>query len=152
MPPTPASARKTLNSTTIAGLLTHTRPLCHALWTMEMERLNTSDQQTVDVGSIVGEAPIYNEDLAPAAHLRFTEKYVLREMIDPFVTEGIYKRTRQPELKELMTRESAKDLGFVDREDSRGDPLAFRAAITVAQYVVLCRGVGVKTAVAPVMA
>ncbi|KAL4812924.1 hypothetical protein BDW67DRAFT_188159 [Aspergillus spinulosporus] len=106
---------------------------------------------------------------------KFREKHILREAVKPFVTEEIYRRTKQPflapmryrvegamhrELKELVTKENVEEPGFVDWEKTsgqvskaieEGDPLAFRAAITVAQYVVLSRIFGVKTAIPPVV-
>ncbi|KAL2864017.1 asparagine synthetase B family protein [Aspergillus lucknowensis] len=100
----------------------------------------------------------------------FTEKYILREAVRPFVTEEIYKRKKQPymapmryavdgpvhrKLKELITKENIEALGFVDWERTEplvekgivgGDPLAFRAAIAAAQCVVVSQRFGVKKA------
>ncbi|KAL2833871.1 hypothetical protein BDW59DRAFT_138237 [Aspergillus cavernicola] len=100
----------------------------------------------------------------------FNEKYVLREAVRPFVTDEIYKRKKQPymaplqytidgpvhrKLKELVTKENVENLGFVDWSRTEGlvskavegsDPVAFRAAVTVAQYVIMSRRFGVGLA------
>ncbi|KAJ0420252.1 nucleophile aminohydrolase [Aspergillus carlsbadensis] len=102
----------------------------------------------------------------------FTEKYILREAVKPFVTDEIYKRKKQiyaapmryavdgpmhRKLKELVTQENVEALGFVDWEKTQGavekaivdkDPFAFRAAMAAAQYVVLSKGFGVRRATA----
>ncbi|KAL5333610.1 hypothetical protein BJX70DRAFT_54866 [Aspergillus crustosus] len=101
----------------------------------------------------------------------FTEKCILRDAVKPFVTEEINKRKKQAylgplkyaidgpvhcKLKELVTKENVEELGFVDRERTGGlvgraieaaDPLAFRAAITVAQFVVVSKRFKVGKAV-----
>lgn len=100
----------------------------------------------------------------------FHEKYILKEAMKPFITEEIYKRTKHsylgpvrfPEngplckvLRRLVTRENIAQLGFVDWSKSEGlvdkafvdkDPLSFRAAMTVAQFVVLGQRFRVETA------
>lgn len=101
---------------------------------------------------------------------KFTEKYILREAVKPFVTEEIYKRTKQPylgplrfpadgplhrKLAGLVTRENVEALGFVDWEQTKGlvpkafeegDHTAFRASVSIAQFVVISKRFGVKTA------
>ncbi|KAL2810551.1 nucleophile aminohydrolase [Aspergillus granulosus] len=100
----------------------------------------------------------------------FTEKYILREAVKPFITEEIYKRKKQPyvapmryavdgpmhrKLKELVSEENVQALGFLDWEQTQGlvekavvggDAFAFRAAVVVAQYVVLSKKFNVKMA------
>jgi asparagine synthase (glutamine-hydrolysing) len=102
----------------------------------------------------------------------FTEKYILREAVKPFVTEEIYKRKKQMyvapmryavdgpmhrKLKELVTKENVEALGFMDWEKMQGvvekaivdgDPLSFRAAVSAVQWVVLSKRFGVKKATA----
>ncbi|OJJ08832.1 hypothetical protein ASPVEDRAFT_47981 [Aspergillus versicolor CBS 583.65] len=101
---------------------------------------------------------------------KFTEKYILREAVKPFVTEEIYTRTKKPymgplkfpnngplhrKLAELVTRENVEALGFVDWEQTsvfvpkafeEGDQLAFRASLAIAQFVVISKRFGVKPA------
>lgn len=101
---------------------------------------------------------------------KFTEKYILREAVKPFVTEEIYTRTKKPymgplkfpvngplhrKLEELVTRENVEALGFVDWEQTsvlvpkafeEGNHLAFRASLAIAQFVVISKRFGVKTA------
>ncbi|KAL1965993.1 hypothetical protein VTN77DRAFT_4933 [Rasamsonia byssochlamydoides] len=100
----------------------------------------------------------------------FREKYILREAVKPFVTEEIYNRTKQPYMgpvrfaengpmhqafRKLVTQENVAQLGFVDwsrterlveRAFVEKDPVAFRYAMAVAQFVVLAQRFGVKTA------
>ncbi|KAL3436089.1 hypothetical protein BDV09DRAFT_184476 [Aspergillus tetrazonus] len=81
-------------------------------------------------------------------HRLIEEKHVLREAVKPFVTE---EGAMHKKLKELVTKENVEMLGFVDWEKTSelvnkafegGDLLAFGAAITVAQYIVLGRRLG----------
>ncbi|KAL3461967.1 nucleophile aminohydrolase [Aspergillus heterothallicus] len=119
----------------------------------------------------------YANNLPPSLKMKynydrgtFTEKYILREAVKPFVTEEIYQRKKQPyvapmkyavdgpmhrKLKELVTEQHVAALGFVDWEKTKGlvekavvggDALAFRAAVVVAQYVVLSKRFCVKRA------
>ncbi|KAL2829126.1 nucleophile aminohydrolase [Aspergillus pseudoustus] len=119
----------------------------------------------------------YANNLPPSLKIKcnydsgtFTEKYILREAVKPFVTEEIYKRKKQPyvapmryavdgpmhrKLKELVSQENVEALGFVDWEETQGlvekaivggDNFAFRAAVAIAQYVVLSKRFGVKRA------
>lgn len=101
----------------------------------------------------------------------FKEKYILREAVKPFVTDEIYNRTKKPymgplrfpvngplhtKLAGLVTRENVEALGFVDWDQTKGlvpkafeerDHLAFRASMAIAQFVVISKRFGVKTAV-----
>lgn len=100
----------------------------------------------------------------------FTEKYILREAVFPFVTDEIYKRMKKPYLGpttfqangalhqlfcRLTSRENVDALGFVDYEKvqelvrkafEEKDPWAFRAAFSVCQFVVLSQRFGVARA------
>ncbi|KAL4757457.1 uncharacterized protein BDW70DRAFT_171360 [Aspergillus foveolatus] len=87
----------------------------------------------------------YANSLPPALKLKcdyaagkFREKHVLREAGKPF-------GTMHTKLKELVTKENVEMLGFVDWRYL----LAFRAAITVAQYItpVLPRGQAISPCV-----
>ncbi|PVH68266.1 adenine nucleotide alpha hydrolases-like protein [Cadophora sp. DSE1049] len=104
----------------------------------------------------------------------FTAKWVLREAMRPFVTEELYARVKHPYsaptsyekdgplcrlLRGLITEENVRGLGFVEWEKARGlverafgigggerDAAAARLAFVVAQWVVLGKRFGVKTA------
>lgn len=100
----------------------------------------------------------------------FTEKYVLREAVRPFITDEIYKRTKKPYIGpttfqedgplhrlfcRLTSRENVDALGFVDWEKTQEivrkafqekDPWAFRVAFSVCQFVVLSQRFGVARA------
>jgi asparagine synthase (glutamine-hydrolysing) len=100
----------------------------------------------------------------------FTEKYVLREAVRPFVTDEIYKRTKKPYLGptkfeengplhqlfcRLTSRENVDALGFIDwartqvlvqKAFQEKDPWAFRVAFSVCQFVVLSQRFGVVRA------
>ncbi|KAL4876199.1 hypothetical protein BJY04DRAFT_223283 [Aspergillus karnatakaensis] len=102
---------------------------------------------------------------------KFVEKHILREAVRPFVSEEIYARTKQMYaaplryrfdgpvhnmFRGLVTRGNVEALGFVDWGETEGlleravvggDPEAFRAVVTVAQFVVVSRRFGVRTAV-----
>lgn len=90
-----------------------------------------------------------------------TEKYILREAVQPFVTQEIYNRKKKPylgptkfpengPLHQLVLRltspENVDALGFVDWEKTRElvrkafqdqDSWSLRAAFSVCQFVVL---------------
>jgi asparagine synthase (glutamine-hydrolysing) len=100
----------------------------------------------------------------------FREKHVLREAAKPFITEEIYNRTKKPFLgpqkflpggplhrtiTRLVTKENVEGLGFADwglakealEKAFHGfEPLAFRRALTIAQFIVLGQRFGVRTA------
>ncbi|KAE9569368.1 Amidase [Colletotrichum fructicola] len=99
------------------------------------------------------------------------EKHILREAVKPFVTDEIYNMSKKAymgprkfwvggplwqKVTELVTKENVQELGFVDwqaaeeavkRAFEEQDALSLRRAITVAQFVVLGKGFGVKKAV-----
>lgn len=105
-----------------------------------------------------------------AGEEEFTAKWVLREAMRPFLTEELYKRVKHPYsaptryerdgplrrlLEGLITEEDVRALGFVDWERARslverafvgGDAAAARLCFVVAQWVVLGKRFGVKTA------
>lgn len=104
---------------------------------------------------------------------KFTEKWILREAGRPFITDEIYKRTKQPYIaptvfpvggplytlfERLVTRENIENLGFVDWNRVSGllasafgekrDTQALRVLINVGQWVVLSRRFGIAKATA----
>ena len=106
------------------------------------------------------------------ARKAFTEKWILREAAKPFITEELYARKKHPYsapttwprhgplhrlLAGLVTRESIAELGFVgwykvdglvDRAfGEQADVAAMRKVLVVAEWVVIGRRFGVKTAV-----
>jgi asparagine synthase (glutamine-hydrolysing) len=100
------------------------------------------------------------------------EKYILREAVQPFVTEEIYARQKKPYIGptnfqengplhklflRLTSRENVDALGFVDYEETQEnvrkafqdkDHWSLRAAFTVCQLVVLSQRFGVAKATA----
>lgn len=102
---------------------------------------------------------------------RFVEKWILREASKPFITRELYERTKHPYsaptryprggplwrlLGGLVTREGVEGLGFVawgkveglveEAFGGEGSARALRLVLVVAQWVVLGRRFGVKTA------
>ncbi|OQO14973.1 hypothetical protein B0A48_00355 [Cryoendolithus antarcticus] len=102
---------------------------------------------------------------------RFSEKWILREAAQPFITRELYERKKHPYsapttwprdgplhklLKGLMTKEKVEQLGFVDWAKvgglvgkgfgEKGDPGAMRTALVVAEWVVIAERFGVATA------
>lgn len=100
----------------------------------------------------------------------FLEKHVLRQAMKPFITEEIYNRRKHPfigpskytengplhkEFQRLLTEENVKEVGFLDWNKVKiatdqafieRNPVQFRHAMASAQYVVLSKRFGVKTA------
>ncbi|KAK5167962.1 uncharacterized protein LTR77_006529 [Saxophila tyrrhenica] len=100
----------------------------------------------------------------------FTSKWILREACKEFVTPEIYERAKHPYsaptsyetdgplhklLGTLITEENVRQLGFVswdvastllERAFVQKEALAARLAFVVAQWVVLARRFGIKTA------
>lgn len=101
----------------------------------------------------------------------FTEKWILREAVRPYITDELYKRKKHPflapmkwpsdgplhrMLSTLLTREAVEGLGFVDYgivEKSMGrafgekaDASAFRTLLYVGAWVTLAERFGVKKA------
>lgn len=101
----------------------------------------------------------------------FTEKWILREAVRPFITDELYKRKKHPflapmrwprggplhqKLSSILTREAVEGLGFVDYgvvqesmdrafgED--GDTNAFRNLLYVGAWVTLGERFGVQKA------
>ncbi|KAL3446070.1 nucleophile aminohydrolase [Aspergillus insuetus] len=229
LPPTLPSTTRTLNNTSIAGILHGMIPLPFATWALDKYR--GTDSQTLFADSLDGEVrhaianrwhPLHSAEyiwtktafqisllrylgdnidmahqiesrpafldhnlteyvngLPPSLKMKynydsgtFTEKYILREAVKPFVTEEIYTRKKQMyaapmryavdgpmhrKLKELVTKENVEALGFIDWGKTQGvvetaivdgDPFAFRAAVSAAQWVVLSKRFGVKKATA----
>ena len=100
----------------------------------------------------------------------FSEKWLLREAVKPFVLEEVYNRkkhgyaapTRWPRdgplhklFQRLVTRENVERLGFVDWSSVEDlvhkafvehDTVALRCANVIAQWVVLSQRFGIETA------
>ncbi|KAL2785587.1 nucleophile aminohydrolase [Aspergillus keveii] len=229
LPPTLPSTTRTLNSTSIAGILDGIIALPLATWALD--KYGVTDSQTLFTDSLDGEVrhaiakrwhPLHSAEyvwtktafqmsllrylgdnidmayqiearpafldhnlteyvngLPPSLKMKynyesgtFTEKYILREAVKPFVTDEIYKRKKQMyvapmryavdgpmhrKLKELITKENVEELGFMDWEKMQwvvekaivdGEPLSFRAAVSASQWVVLSKRFGVKKATA----
>lgn len=106
---------------------------------------------------------------AGGAMRALTEKWLLREMVKPFVTDEIYRRRKQPFLapskwlkngplqtmfKRLITKEAVEELGFVNwatvepaLEDAFGDganTTSLRMLQFVGGWIVLGQRLGVK--------
>jgi len=102
---------------------------------------------------------------------RFVEKWILREASKPFITTELYERKKHPYsaptkyprdgplhklIGGLISKQTVEQLGFVAWEKVQGlvdaafgeggDPRALRMAIVVAEWVVLAKKFGVKTA------
>lgn len=101
----------------------------------------------------------------------FREKHVLREAVKPFITEEMYNRTKQAfhgprkflpggplhqAITRLVTEKNVRSLGFADWGMTKEalekafhgnyEPLAFRRALSIAQFIVLGQRFGVRTA------
>jgi asparagine synthase (glutamine-hydrolysing) len=101
----------------------------------------------------------------------FTDKWILREAVRPYITDELYNRRKFPFLaparwpkdgplhkmfKELLTPEAVENLGFIDSglvakalEDGFSDkanPMSFRTLCYVGSWVVLARKFGIKKA------
>lgn len=121
--------------------------------------------------SLDGNEGFWWKSASQGATRAFTEKWLLREMVKPFVTEELYRRRKQPFLtpsrwpkdgplqnmhRRILTKEAVQGLGFVRwdvvrqaLEDAFGDdarPEAFRMVTTVAGWVTLASRFGVETA------
>lgn len=109
-------------------------------------------------------------DMESNLESEFASKWVLREAMKPFVTKELYERVKHPYtahlqyesggplhtlLSSLITEENIRDLGFVSWDKvknllKRGfeekELAAARLSFIVAQWVVLAKRFGVKTA------
>jgi asparagine synthase (glutamine-hydrolysing) len=121
----------------------------------------------------------YAMGLPPSMKIRFdpatrtfSEKWILKEAVKPYITEELYKRKKHPfsapvkykqggavyELFDrLITRENIEKLGFLEwgmceglvkHAIREGDRAAFGQMILVGQFVILGKRFGVKKAVA----
>ncbi|KAL8953162.1 MAG: hypothetical protein Q9222_000983 [Ikaeria aurantiellina] len=104
---------------------------------------------------------------------QLTEKWILKEASKPFVTKEVYERKKQMYfspvkfpmggpihqlLSRLITQQGVEALGFVDWSSTKDlvqqafetqEPAMMRRAFAVAEYVILSRRFGVKTAEPP---
>ncbi|CAI6101093.1 unnamed protein product [Clonostachys chloroleuca] len=99
----------------------------------------------------------------------FSEKWILREAVRPYITDELYQRKKHPflapmkwprdgplhrMLSELLTRESVEALGFVDYEvveksmilafGDEADTGAFRSLLYVGAWVTLSKKFGIE--------
>ncbi|PGH17653.1 asparagine synthase (glutamine-hydrolyzing) [Helicocarpus griseus UAMH5409] len=109
---------------------------------------------------------------AGSALQSFTEKWILREAVRPYITDELYQRRKHPFLaparwpkngplhrmfEELLTREAVEGLGFVDWdvvESALGrafgddaDSRAFRTLVYTGSWVTLAQRFGIEKAV-----
>jgi asparagine synthase (glutamine-hydrolysing) len=101
----------------------------------------------------------------------FSEKWILKEAMKPFITEELYKRKKHPFsapvkykpdgpvhklFERLITKENVEELGFLDWEQCKrlvhdaifdADRVKYSQMILVGQFVVLQKRFGVKKAV-----
>lgn len=136
-----------------------------ALTRSEMPEGNGGD----DESSFKDQGPLWKNS-APGL-TSFTEKWILREAVRPYITDELYKRKKHPFLapmkwpsdgplynmiSKLLTREAVEKLGFIDYEVvddclKRGfgqdaDASAFRSLLYVGAWVTLSQRFGVKKA------
>ena len=131
----------------------------------------TPPEGTTDQG-VVGhsdQGPLWKN--ATPGLTSFTEKWILREAVRPFITDELYKRKKHPflapmkwprdgplhsMLSNLLTREAVEALGFVDFSlvqesldrafGDKADAGAFRSLLYVGAWVTLSERFGVKKA------
>jgi len=102
---------------------------------------------------------------------RFVEKWILREASKPFITKELYERKKHPYsaptkwprdgplhslMNDLVTKDKVEQLGFVSWEKvgglvdeafgDAGSPKAMRLVLVIAEWIVLAKRFGVKTA------